>query len=124
MVAPRSRPHDERVTQAKSDPTLLVLLAAIGIVGLLVARRYGVAHVFRTVNQALGIARVGRTARPSAARPTRRRPARRVPPTVIAFSKPGYNARQSHMTHWNDLPSPESPTTSRGLNRFHGLLPA
>jgi hypothetical protein len=48
----------KRVTQAKSDPTMLVLLAAIGIVGLLVARRYGVAHVLRTANQALGIARV------------------------------------------------------------------
>jgi hypothetical protein len=57
------------VTQAKSDPTMLVLLAAIGIVGLLVARRYGVAHVLRTVNQALGFARVVRTTRPSAVRP-------------------------------------------------------
>jgi hypothetical protein len=75
------------VTQAKSDPTMLVLLAAIGIVGLLVARRYGVAHVLRTVNQALGIARVVRTARPSAARPTRRRLARKVRPKVIGFSK-------------------------------------
>jgi hypothetical protein len=37
---------------------MLVLLAAIGIVGLLVARRYGIAHVLRTANQALGIARV------------------------------------------------------------------
>jgi hypothetical protein len=79
----------KRVTQAKSDPTMLVLLAAIGIVGLLVARRYGVAHVVRTVNQALGIARVVRTALPSAARLTRRRPARRVRPKVIGFSKPG-----------------------------------
>jgi hypothetical protein len=77
------------VTQGKSDPTTLFLLAAIGIVGLLVARRYGSAHVLRTVNQALGIARVVRTARPSAATPTGRRPARRVRPKVIGFSKPG-----------------------------------
>jgi hypothetical protein len=68
---------------------MLVLLAAIGIVGLLVTRRYGVAHVLRTVNQALGIARVVRTARPSAARPTRRRLTRRVRPKVMGFSKPG-----------------------------------
>ena len=79
----------KRVTQAKSDPTMLVLLAAIGIVGLLIARRYGVAHLLRTVNQALGIARVVRTARPSTARPTRRQPARRVRPKVMGFSKPG-----------------------------------
>jgi hypothetical protein len=79
----------KRVTQAKSDPTMLVLLAAIGILGLLVARRYGVAHVLRTVNQALGIARVVQTARPSVARPTRRRPARSVRPKVMGFSKPG-----------------------------------
>jgi hypothetical protein len=79
----------KRVKQAKSDPTMLVLLAAIGIVSLLVARRHGVVHVFRTVNQALGIARVVRTARPSAARPTRKRPARRVRPKVMGFSKPG-----------------------------------
>jgi len=68
---------------------MLVLLVAIGIVGLLVTRRYGVAHVLRTVNQALGIARVVRTARSPAARPTRRRPARRVRPKVIRFTKPG-----------------------------------
>jgi hypothetical protein len=79
----------KRVTQAKSDPTMLILLAAIGVVGLLVARRYGVAYVLRTVNHALGIARVVRTTRPSAARPTRRRPARRVRPKVMGFSKPG-----------------------------------
>jgi hypothetical protein len=78
----------KRVTQAKLDPTVLFLLAAIGIVGLLVTRRYGVAHVLRTVNQALGIARVVRTAHSPAARPTRRRPARRVRPKVIGFSKP------------------------------------
>jgi len=78
-----------RVTQAKADPTLLVVLAAIGIVGLLVARRYGVAPVLRTVNQALGIARVVRSARRSTARPERTGPARRVRPKVLGFSKPG-----------------------------------
>jgi hypothetical protein len=64
---------------------MLVLLAAIGIVGLLVTRRYGVAHVLRTVNQALGIARVLRTARLSVARPTHRRRARKVRPKVMGF---------------------------------------
>jgi len=73
VPAPRSRSMmTKRVTQAKSNQTMLVLLAAIGIVGLLVARRHGVQHVLRTVNQVLGIARVVRTARPSTARPTRR----------------------------------------------------
>jgi hypothetical protein len=71
----------KRVTQAKADPTLLLVLAAIGLVGLFVTRRYGVAPVLRTVNQALGIARVVRSAR--------RGPARRVRPKVLAFSKPG-----------------------------------
>ena len=52
----------KRVTQAKSDPTLLLVLAAIGLVGLFVTRRYGLAPVLRTVNQALGIARVVRSA--------------------------------------------------------------
>jgi hypothetical protein len=90
VVALRSRSAmTKRVTQAKSDQTMLVLLAAIGLVGLLVARRYGVAHVLQSVNQALGIARLVRTARPSAARPARRRPARRVRPKVMGFSKPG-----------------------------------
>ena len=79
----------KRVTQAKSDPTLLLVLAAIGLVGLFVTRRYGVVPVLRTVNQALGIARVVRSAGRSAARPARRRPARRVRPKVLAFSKPG-----------------------------------
>ena len=78
----------KRVTQATSDPTKLLVLAAIGLVGLFVARRYGVLPVLRTVNQALGIARVVRSSRP-AARPARRRPARRVRPKVLAFSKPG-----------------------------------
>jgi hypothetical protein len=89
VPAPRSRSMmTKRVIQAKSNQTMLALLAAIGIVGLLVARRHGVQHVLRTVNQALGIARVVRTARPSTARPTRRRPARRVRPKVMGFSKP------------------------------------
>ena len=73
-----------RVTQPKSDPTLLLVLAAIGIVGVLVTRRYGLTPVLRTVNQALGIARVVRSARPA-----RKGPARRVRPRVLAFSKPG-----------------------------------
>ena len=78
----------KRVTQAKSDPTMLLVLAAIGLVGLFVTRRYGALPVLRTVNQALGIARVVRSSRP-ATRPARRRPARRVRPKVLAFSKPG-----------------------------------
>lgn len=78
----------KRVTQATSDPTLLLVLAAIGLVGLVVTRRYGLAPALRTVNQALGIARVVRSNR-SAARPARRRPARRIRPKVLAFSKPG-----------------------------------
>jgi hypothetical protein len=79
----------KRVTQARSDPTVLLVLAAIGLVGLFVTRRYGLAAVLRRVNEALGIARVVRSASRSAARPTRRRPARRVRPKVLAFSKPG-----------------------------------
>jgi hypothetical protein len=85
----------KRVTRATSDPTLLLVLAAIGLVGLLVSRRYGLAPVLRTVNQALRIARVVRRSR-SAARAThggathkgatRKRPARRVRPKVLAFS--------------------------------------
>jgi hypothetical protein len=67
---------------------MLLLLAAIGVVGLLVARRYGVVNGLRTVNRALGIARVVRTGRPSAAQSTRKRPARRVRPKVLRFSKP------------------------------------
>jgi hypothetical protein len=78
-----------RVTRATSDPTKLLVLAAIGLVGLCVARRYGVMPVLRTVNEALGIARVVRSAGRSAARPSRRGPARRVRPKVLAFSKPG-----------------------------------
>ena len=79
----------KRVTQAKSDPTMLLVLAAIGLVGLFVTRRYGVARVLRTVNQALGIARAVRSALRLAARPARKGPARRVRPKVLAFSKPG-----------------------------------
>ena len=79
----------KRMTQEKSDPAMLVLLAAIGIVGLLVIRRYGLAPVLRAVNQALGVARVVRSAHRSGARPVRRGPARRVRPKVVGFSKPG-----------------------------------
>ena len=71
----------KRATHAKYDPTRLLVLAAIGLVGLYVTRRYGVVPVLRTVNQALGIARVVRSARKG--------PARRVRPKVLAFSKPG-----------------------------------
>ena len=78
----------KRLTRAKPDPTMLLVLAAIGLVGLFVTRRYGVAPVLRMVNQALGIARVVRSARRSAARPTRKGAARRVRPKVLAFSKP------------------------------------
>lgn len=79
----------KRVTKATSDPTKLLVLAAIGLVGLYVTRRYGVVPVLKTVNQALGLARVVRSAGRSAARPARRAPARRVRPKVLAFSKPG-----------------------------------
>jgi hypothetical protein len=70
----------KRVTQTKPDPTTLLLLAVVGVVGLLVARRYGVVNGLRTVNQVLGIARLVRTGR--------NRPARRVRPRVLRFSKP------------------------------------
>jgi hypothetical protein len=79
----------KRVTRAKSNPTKLLVLAAIGLVGLFVTRRYGVLPVLKTVNRALGVARVVRSAGRSAARPARRGPARRVRPKVLAFSKPG-----------------------------------
>ena len=79
----------KRVTLAKSDPTMLLVLAAIGLVGLLVTRRHGALPVLRTVNKALGIVRVVRSTGRSAARPARRGPARRVRPKVLAFSKPG-----------------------------------
>jgi hypothetical protein len=78
----------KRVTQAKSDATTLLVLAAVGLVGLLVVRRYGLAPVLKTVNQALGIARVVRSVRRPAPRPGRRGPARRVRPKVLAFAKP------------------------------------
>jgi len=72
----------KRMTKAKIDPTMLVLLAAIGLVGLLVTRRYGVVPVLRTVNQALRVVRSSR----SAARPAGRGPARRVRHKVLGFS--------------------------------------
>ncbi|GEP57856.1 hypothetical protein [Reyranella soli] len=77
----------KRVIRAKPDPAMLLLLAAVGIVGLLVVRRYGVVNGLRTVNRALGIARMVRS-RPSAAQPARKRPARRVRPKVLRFSRP------------------------------------
>jgi hypothetical protein len=77
-----------RVREGKSNPTTLVLLAAIGIVSLLVARRHGLVHVLRTANQALGIARLVRTAGRPAAAP-RHKQARRVRTRVLGFSKPG-----------------------------------
>jgi len=61
----------KRATQANSDPTMLLVLAAIGLVGLLAARRSGLAPILKTVNQALGIARVVRSDRRSAPRPGR-----------------------------------------------------
>jgi hypothetical protein len=78
----------KRVTQAKSDPTMLLVLAAIGLAGLLVTRRYGVLPVLRTVNQALRVARAVRSSRPGA-RPTGRGPARRVRHKVLGFSNSG-----------------------------------
>lgn len=73
---------------AKPDPTKLLLLAALGVLGLIVARRYGVVNGLRAVNRALGLALVARGGRPSPARSVRRRPARRVRPKVLRFSKP------------------------------------
>lgn len=70
----------KRVTQTKPDSTTLLLLAMVGVVGLLVVRRYGVVNGLRTVNQVLGIARLVRTGR--------KRPARRVRSKVLRFSKP------------------------------------
>ena len=72
------------MTRPTSDQTMLLVLVGIGLVGLLVARRHGVLPMLRTVNQALGIARVLRSRRPG-----RKRPARRVRPKVLAFAKPG-----------------------------------
>jgi len=79
----------KRVTQAKPDPAMLLLLAAIGVVGVVIARRYGVVSGLRTVNHALGIARTVGVGRPSPGRPARKRPARRVRPKVLRFSTPG-----------------------------------
>ena len=75
-----------RVTS--SDKATLLLLAAAGLVGLFIARRYGLVQGLRTVNRALGIARMMRTARPPAPRLGRQRLARRVRPRAVAFSKP------------------------------------
>ena len=79
----------KRVTKAKPDPTMLLLLAAAGVVGLLVARRYGVLSGLRTVNGALGIARAVKAGGRSGRRPARKRPARKVRPKVLRFSTPG-----------------------------------
>lgn len=73
----------KRLTQAKPDTTMLLVLAAIGVVGLIVARRYGVVNGLWTVNRAIGIARIVRTGG------ARKRRARRVQPKVLRFSKPG-----------------------------------
>ena len=62
----------KQVTQAKPDFAMLMVLAAIGLGGLFVARRYGVLTGLRTVNNALGIART-----------VRKRPARRVRPKAV-----------------------------------------
>jgi hypothetical protein len=77
------------MTRSKPDPTTLIVLAAVALAGLLVARRYGLVHGLRTVNRALGIARVLRRTRPPAARIARKQAARRVRPRAIVFSKPG-----------------------------------
>jgi len=76
----------KRMTLVKPQSTTLLLLAAIGIAGLFVARRYGVVSGLRAVNSALGIAPA---VRPSASRSARKRPARRVRSKVLRFSKPG-----------------------------------
>lgn len=71
--------------QTKANPTMLVLLAGIGIVGLILARRYGAVRVLSAVNEGLQVAR---RVRPSATRHKRKRPARKVRPTVLRFSEP------------------------------------
>jgi hypothetical protein len=43
----------KRATQPKPDSTMLLQFAAIGVVGVIVARRYGVVNALRTVNRAL-----------------------------------------------------------------------
>ena len=72
------RAMTRRTMNAKPDPTKLLLLAALGVVGLIVARRYGLVNGLRAVNRALGLALVARGGRP----------ARRVRPKVLRFSKP------------------------------------
>ena len=79
----------KHLTQSRQHQATLMLLAAVGIVGLLVVRRYGLVQGLRTVNRALGIARVVHAMRPPASRPARRRPARRIQPKVLGFTKPG-----------------------------------
>lgn len=74
-----------RVTRTSFDPTTLILFAALGVAGLLLARRYGAVPALKAVNQGLKVARIVRSAR-SGARPARKRPARRVRPKVLGFS--------------------------------------
>jgi hypothetical protein len=72
------------VTQAKPDPTMLLLLAPVGVVGVLVARRYGVVSGLRTVNRALDIARTVQAGRLQG----NGLPASKVRPKVVHFAKP------------------------------------
>src|SRR5262245_57101523 len=61
-VALRSRlTMAKRATHWTRDPATLIVLATVGMIGLLVARRHGVLPALRTVNRALGIVRVVRT---------------------------------------------------------------
>ncbi len=71
----------KRYKRSRLDPTTFILLAAVGVVGALVARRYGLLQGLRTVNRALGVASVVRAPRKPRARPVR--------PKVVRFSRPG-----------------------------------
>jgi hypothetical protein len=64
----------KQVTPAKPDYAMMMVWAAIGLGGLLIARRYGFLTGLRTVNDALGVART-----------VRRRPARRLRPKSVRF---------------------------------------
>jgi hypothetical protein len=76
-----------RVTRTNFDPAKLVLFAALGVAGMLLARRYGAVTALKAVNQGLRVARIVRSAR-SGATTARKRPARRVRPEVLGFSGP------------------------------------
>ena len=91
---------------------MLLLLAAIGVVGLIIARRYGVVNGLRTVNRGVGIARIVRTGRPSASRSTRKRPARRVWPKVVRFSRPGWSGIKPAGPSWTHCVLALPPATS------------